>query len=164
MCTSVVRDQVQLKRKALQRWKFFGKAFGLEQSKNKTSARDLGPSDPNDSTRYWRAPQRCSLKSCPCSCMSRALHRLRVCKGCYRVLYCSRDCQRTYVTTPTAEIRTDDLTVTGRRDTSVYVRISDSLNYGIKTYKSSSTSGLIQNLSICLPTCYDVRLCSQRRR
>ena len=40
--------------------------------------------------------ERCGWKNCLCS-VYKPIHRLRVCKGCYRVAYCNPDCQTKYI-------------------------------------------------------------------
>lgn len=55
------------------------------------------------SSSHWNqfAPpplKRCSLGGCLCY-LHKPFHRLRYCTGCYNVVYCSRRCQKRYVST-----------------------------------------------------------------
>ncbi|TCD66122.1 hypothetical protein EIP91_001731 [Steccherinum ochraceum] len=49
------------------------------------------PSDLSQERAYWKIPKRCFYN--PCACSFRANHHLRVCKGCFRALYCNLTCQ-----------------------------------------------------------------------
>lgn len=71
-------------------WQAYGFAFGLEEGAKVTTTK--APSTPSKDPKYWKIPKRCFSNACWCS-QARAPHQLRVCKGCYRVLYCSPKCQ-----------------------------------------------------------------------
>ncbi|KAH8101310.1 hypothetical protein BXZ70DRAFT_935594 [Cristinia sonorae] len=82
--------QVKMKAHALQVWRLHGLACGMKEDVDIFNSR--GPSEPNVDTRYWKIPKRCSWNACPCS-VTVAFHSVRVCRGCFRVLYCGKMCQ-----------------------------------------------------------------------
>lgn len=89
---------VDSQRKAIKAWKEFGEAMGLHQGVNVTTLKK--PSIPSDNRRYWKIPKQCYYGPCVCSLplpSGRPYHSLRVCKGCYRVLYCNERCQSLWV-------------------------------------------------------------------
>jgi len=88
--TSGVR-QLALKNAVLRAWRSYGGAFSLREGVDVTTCRI--PSTPSNLGSYWLIPKRCFLNSCPCSATMQPCHHLRVCKGCWRVLYCSPKCQ-----------------------------------------------------------------------
>lgn len=85
--------QKVLKMKAVEIWRYYGSLLDLKEGMPTT------PSALSDERCYWKIPKRCFSESCPCSAVTRARlhHRMRVCKGCWRVLYCSSQCQTKYV-------------------------------------------------------------------
>jgi len=81
-----------MKSRALRSWRAYGATFGW-----KSGVRAMNtvtpPSDPSDEPRYWKIPKHCFSNACACTSRP-AAHRIRVCKGCYRVLYCGPKCQK----------------------------------------------------------------------
>ena len=73
-------------------WRMYGTMFGLKEGRN--VVRVQRASELSDELAYWNIPKRCFLKSCICSDIKHAVHQMRTCKGCYRVLYCNETCQR----------------------------------------------------------------------
>ncbi|TCD59849.1 hypothetical protein EIP91_011323 [Steccherinum ochraceum] len=85
-----------LKVDMIQAWKAYGTAIGLSQHSrilNIANTSLKGPSEPNETAAYWRTPKRCFWKACGCAVGIHSGHRVRVCKGCYKVLYCHVNCQ-----------------------------------------------------------------------
>ncbi|KAH8094467.1 hypothetical protein BXZ70DRAFT_947573 [Cristinia sonorae] len=80
------------KQQAIKEWRKFGEPFGLIGGVRVNVLRQ--PSQLSTSTKYWELPRKCSWSACPCAVFSACHHPMRVCKGCSRVLYCSRSCQR----------------------------------------------------------------------
>ena len=78
------------KAKALQIWRSGGAYMGLKEGISVVTLRRV--SQLSDEERYWKIPKQCFWMACPCS--SQASHPVSVCKGCWRVLYCSTKCQR----------------------------------------------------------------------
>ena len=78
------------KTRALKVWREAGSFLGFKEGICATTLREV--SEPSDEEKYWKIPKRCFWKACPCS--SQAPHPVSVCKGCWRVLYCSPKCQR----------------------------------------------------------------------
>lgn len=85
-------EQRELKDTALHVWHSYGSLLNMLEGVRVTTMEN-NPSTPSNKSCYWRIPGRCFSNLCPCSGVSRASHRLRVCRGCYRVLYCSAKCQ-----------------------------------------------------------------------
>ena len=81
------------RRKVIEKWKEFGDVFGLKPGIDITTLH--APSTPSGEPRYWKITQQCYYGPCICSMplVGKINHVLRVCKGCYRVLYCNRRCQ-----------------------------------------------------------------------
>lgn len=88
---SVNMQQMKLKMQAIDMWKSYGKAFGLQEGVRVISVK--GPSTQSRKRAYWRITRRCFYMSCPCAGSQHMCHSMRVCKGCYRVLYCNERCQ-----------------------------------------------------------------------
>ena len=87
------RAQADLKVNALRLWRVYGSFFGLTRGTDVTTLNR--PSELNEDLRYWKTPRHCSWPACPCAFPNHdESHRVRVCKGCWRVLYCSKQCQR----------------------------------------------------------------------
>ena len=84
-------EHAKLKSTALKAWRGFGRLFDLKEGQRVTTTNI--PSELSTERAYWNIPKRCFLNSCSCSAMDDALHPMRVCKGCYRALYCSQQCQ-----------------------------------------------------------------------
>lgn len=92
-------DQKRLKTESLELWRRYGSLLDLKEgSRIMPAARP--ESALSDERCYWKIPRRCFSELCPCSAVTRARlhHRMRVCKGCWRVLYCNSQCQTKYVT------------------------------------------------------------------
>lgn len=83
--------QARLRTKALSRWRAYGAIWGLREGVDVISLE--GPSPLSDERPYWNIIKRCYYEACPCRATI-PCHRMRVCKGCYRVLYCGSRCQR----------------------------------------------------------------------
>ncbi|KAH8094547.1 hypothetical protein BXZ70DRAFT_364238 [Cristinia sonorae] len=77
---------------AIEMWQFFGRHFGITERQRPTTLQKS--SELSKSTKYWKIPQKCFSNVCPCAAAATQHHPMRVCKGCYRVLYCSRTCQQ----------------------------------------------------------------------
>ena len=84
-------EHSKLKNAAIRSWREHGRLFDLREGRDVTTTES--PSELSEELAYWRIPKRCFLNECPCSANTYALHRVRVCKGCYRVLYCNEECQ-----------------------------------------------------------------------
>ena len=82
--------QSQLKVGAIKAWIEHGSNLELKEGVDVVTMQV--PSVPSDVKPYWRIPKRCFWEACGCAGHVPA-HRLRVCKGCWRVLYCSNKCQ-----------------------------------------------------------------------
>ncbi|KAH8094542.1 hypothetical protein BXZ70DRAFT_363960 [Cristinia sonorae] len=83
-------QQTRTKQRAIRYWKVFGEPFGLEEGVAVTTLNV--PSQLSDAHVYWLIPRVCFWNGCPCAA-AHVFHPMRVCKGCYRVLYCSKLCQ-----------------------------------------------------------------------
>ena len=81
----------QLVKQIIQQWQFYGAAFGMVERVNGPSLNR--PSVLSDEHRFWKIQKRCFWNACACSTCE-ASHKVRVCKGCWRVLYCNARCQR----------------------------------------------------------------------
>ena len=79
-----------VKKAVLDSWRKYGVGFHTEGVNPSTSNE---PSQLSDERRYWKIRRRCFWNGCACS-ISGAFHRFRVCKRCWRVLYCTEKCQR----------------------------------------------------------------------
>jgi len=86
-------QQKKLVKDALAKWLRIGMFVGLKEGVNVTTLE--GPSIPSEERRYWRIQRRCFREACICAGVvpSSCHHNLRVCKGCWRVLYCNTRCQ-----------------------------------------------------------------------
>ncbi|KAH8096648.1 hypothetical protein BXZ70DRAFT_328221 [Cristinia sonorae] len=86
--------QTGVRTKALNTWRQYGDQCGLKNSKNVNGSNFYGPSQPSKLQKYWRIPKKCFWNACPCAGqLVASVHRIHVCKGCYRVLYCNATCQ-----------------------------------------------------------------------
>lgn len=84
----------QLKKTAVSLWVAHGNALGLEEGKNVLSIRLPSKiTKENEGKPYWRLDRRCFWTACPCAALMHTAHHVRVCKGCWRVLYCGKKCQ-----------------------------------------------------------------------
>ena len=83
------KKQRSMKMVALETWQELGEICGLKEGVDVTTVRLALPLS---NLPYWRTPKRCFWGACACSTYKPA-HRLRVCKGCWRALYCSTRCQ-----------------------------------------------------------------------
>ncbi|TCD63798.1 hypothetical protein EIP91_004949 [Steccherinum ochraceum] len=83
--------QRRLKDASLVAWRDYGSVFNLKESIRNHSAKT--PSKLSDKSPYWKIKKRCFSNECACSVAYPTLHKFRVCKGCYRALYCSAKCQ-----------------------------------------------------------------------
>lgn len=73
-------------------WRSLGLLLGLREGVEVTTLKK--PSTPSDQP-YWRISKRCFWQSCCCCTpFPPHVHKLRVCRGCWRVLYCSTRCQK----------------------------------------------------------------------
>ena len=88
---STTRARADLKASTLTVWRVYGSFFGLVSGTGSTTLDR--PSELSEDLRYWRIPRRCSRPACVCAYHS-ASHSVRVCKGCWRVLYCNKQCQQ----------------------------------------------------------------------
>ncbi|TCD66133.1 hypothetical protein EIP91_001742 [Steccherinum ochraceum] len=76
------------KAQAISIWQTFGWRMGFREGINVPADR---VSVLSDESAYWKIPKRCFWSQCGCS--FKAVHRMRVCKRCWRALYCNADCQ-----------------------------------------------------------------------
>ena len=66
-------------------WKQLGEVLEVEKHRSADES--------EDHTKAIFSPwERCAWKQCLCS-VHKPIHRMRVCKGCYRVAYCNANCQ-----------------------------------------------------------------------
>ncbi|CAL1693876.1 unnamed protein product [Somion occarium] len=73
------------KHRTLSEWRIFCAAVGLKEGSRYDFELDTEPITSNEKRCYWRK----------CICSRRdPEHSIRVCKGCWRVFYCSSHCQR----------------------------------------------------------------------
>lgn len=79
------------KLRALHYWREYGKSFGLNADVRVVES--TKPSTPSNETLYWKIQRKCFYPACACSPGPVPCHAMRVCKGCYRVLYCNARCQ-----------------------------------------------------------------------
>ena len=89
--------QVRVKMAALREWKDYGGAIGVIAGVTLATTKEV--STPSSEERYWKIDKRCFARDCACAGPEQcglAMHSLRVCKGCYRVLYCGSNCQKRY--------------------------------------------------------------------
>jgi len=84
-------QQTSLKKSAERAWRSYGYLFLLKEGRKVTTLE--GPSIPSEERLYWKIPKRCFHNACSCAAVEACHHRLRACKGCWRVLYCSPQCQ-----------------------------------------------------------------------
>lgn len=85
-------DQRVMKEEGIRSWLKYGAVFDLKEGVDETTQQV--PSVPSDIKPYWKIPRRCFWEACGCAAGSQLpAHRLRVCRGCWRVLYCSSKCQ-----------------------------------------------------------------------
>ena len=82
--------QAQVKSLVIDKWESYGTAFNAKKGVNATTLNK--PSELSDEMRYWKIHRRCFWGACACSI--NACHKMRVCTGCWRVLYCGEKCQR----------------------------------------------------------------------
>ncbi|KAH8094482.1 hypothetical protein BXZ70DRAFT_360100 [Cristinia sonorae] len=78
-----------LQREAVTTWIRYGSVLGLKEGVDVQTL--SGPSIPHDGP-WFGMEQRCFYKPCVCS-GCHPPHHMRICKGCWRVLYCSKLCQ-----------------------------------------------------------------------
>ncbi|TCD64030.1 hypothetical protein EIP91_004664 [Steccherinum ochraceum] len=71
-------------------WLEYGEMLGFHPTVDVVTSHI--PSQPHPDSRYWEIRKRCFCVACACHA-ARPNHRLRVCKGCWRVLYCNATCQ-----------------------------------------------------------------------
>ncbi|KAH8094468.1 hypothetical protein BXZ70DRAFT_359393 [Cristinia sonorae] len=79
------------KQDTIDMWLSYGELFGLEEGVDTATGCELSVT--SDHTRLWKIPRVCFYGPCPCATHG-ATHSFRVCKGCWRVLYCGKDCQK----------------------------------------------------------------------
>lgn len=79
----------EMKKDALRVWRTFGSHMDFSEYKRPVDT--SRPSDLSNERVYWRIERRCFWRKCACAI--HAAHSLRVCKGCWRVLYCNAVCQ-----------------------------------------------------------------------
>ncbi|KAH8094556.1 hypothetical protein BXZ70DRAFT_364577 [Cristinia sonorae] len=85
------QETKQRKKKAIESWRQFGDYFRVDEQLMVTTLQV--PSELSNFAKYWKIPRRCFSSLCTCAAAGQQ-HPMRVCKGCYRALYCSRKCQR----------------------------------------------------------------------
>ena len=84
--------QTKMKEQGIECWLGYGAEFKLKEGVDESTQQV--PSVPSDIKPYWKIPRRCFWEACACAAGSQLpAHRLRVCRGCWRVLYCSSKCQ-----------------------------------------------------------------------
>lgn len=72
-------------------WQTFGNRLGLEEpTEERRRSEEVRPQLP----RIWPSRQGCRWRDCLCSEDAHPPHRMRVCKGCWKVFYCSTNCQK----------------------------------------------------------------------
>lgn len=77
---------------ALRIWGSLGTLLGLREGVDPVTLQK--PSTPSTQP-YWRILKRCFWKPCCCATpFPPQVHKMHVCRGCWRVLYCSRRCQK----------------------------------------------------------------------
>lgn len=90
------RGKERLRDLALQTWLGFGKQLGfherVEERRIKKLA-ELGETTGIGPLPSMPGAKSCRWKECLCSWDEKPPHRMRVCKGCWRVCYCSTRCQ-----------------------------------------------------------------------
>ena len=86
-------EQAEFKNAALKCWLVQGFCIGLNVS-TESATPPKGASQLSTERRYWKIPKQCFWRGCACSASFKPPHQYRVCKGCWRVLYCSKYCQR----------------------------------------------------------------------
>ena len=84
-------EHAQVKASVTAQWRKYGAFFGLRDNENIITL--MRPSTPSDEPVYWKIKKHCYYMACPCNITSPP-HHVRVCKGCWRVLYCNSTCQR----------------------------------------------------------------------
>jgi len=83
--------QTKLKTTALRHWRLYGESLWLKEGVNVMTLKRASPL--SEEKAYWRIPRQCFWLGCACS-GHRPFHSVRVCKGCWRALYCSPLCQQ----------------------------------------------------------------------
>ena len=84
--------QTKLKIIALKHWRLYGESLYLKEGAGPVMT--LNRASPlSEEKAYWRIPRHCFWLGCACS-GHKPFHPVRVCKGCWRALYCSAQCQR----------------------------------------------------------------------
>ncbi|KAH8094544.1 hypothetical protein BXZ70DRAFT_363998 [Cristinia sonorae] len=78
-----------LKNRATDAWREHGLVFNLKEGKTASDQICKRPSIQP----FWLSDKRCFLDACACSVI-RPTHHVRVCKGCFRAMYCNVACQR----------------------------------------------------------------------
>ena len=86
-------EKSDMKEKSLKIWRNFGLLFKWHGETSQASSTSHTASELSNQLAYWRIPKHCFAKACFCS-TGDPHHYLHVCKGCWRVLYCSKKCQR----------------------------------------------------------------------
>lgn len=86
-------SHLKFKQHALTMWQELGAVFDLKEDIDDVTLRI--PSVPSSERRFWKIERRCFYNPCLCSLAtpSDPQHTFQVCRGCYRVLYCNRQCQ-----------------------------------------------------------------------
>ena len=111
-------SKAAIRDKAIIDWRKLGKECNLKEGKNVTTLQVV--STPS-TLPYRKIPRRCFWAACGCSTHD-APHHLRVCKGCWRVLYCSAKCQSLcVVSTFCGALLTSHCTGIGRRGIAICV-------------------------------------------
>ncbi|TCD66132.1 hypothetical protein EIP91_001741 [Steccherinum ochraceum] len=83
--------QTALKNDALKHWRLYGKAFYFKENDVKfVTLKRASPLSTEEA--YWRIPRECFWLECACAGHD-AHHSVRVCKGCWRAVYCGKFCQ-----------------------------------------------------------------------
>ena len=82
-----ISTESDMKAKVVEIWLEYGAAFVLSEGVSVLTLQI--PSTRSDTTPYWKIQKHCFWAACGCWHGETLPHSLRVCKGCWRVLYCS---------------------------------------------------------------------------
>lgn len=85
------READEIWKLAITNWKAAGEYLGLDESDSSVQNPTVYAHEPNTDSQLGWSPRSCAWRLC--LCYGEPVHRMRVCKGCWRAHYCTKQCQ-----------------------------------------------------------------------